>query len=43
MKKKNQLKNRIICDFSPESDSSNWSEPKPETLDLSPPVPSAVR
>ncbi|KAJ0480221.1 hypothetical protein HanRHA438_Chr13g0588841 [Helianthus annuus] len=43
MKKKNQLKNFPIWDLSSLSVSSNWSDPKPETLDLSPPVPRAVR
>ncbi|WVZ55077.1 hypothetical protein U9M48_005790 [Paspalum notatum var. saurae] len=43
MKKKNQLKKRAMRRRSPASESSNWSEPKPETLDLRPPVPSAVR
>jgi hypothetical protein len=41
--KKNQLKKRAMSFLSPMSVSSNWSEPKPETLDLSPHVPSAVR
>lgn len=43
MKKKNQLKKLVIWVFSSLSASSNWSEPKPETLDFSPPVPRAVR
>ena len=40
--KKNQLKNLVICFFSLGSESSNWSDPKPETLDFTPPVPRAV-
>uniref|UniRef100_A0A0A9GH85 Uncharacterized protein n=1 Tax=Arundo donax TaxID=35708 RepID=A0A0A9GH85_ARUDO len=43
MKKKNQLKKRAMRLLSPASLSSNWSDPKPDTLDLSPPVPRAVR
>lgn len=42
MRKKNQLKNLIIRPFSFGSDSSNWSVPKPETLDFKNPVPRAV-
>ena len=43
MKKKNQLKKFVIRVFSSLSESSNWSEPKPDTLDFRPPVPRAVR
>jgi hypothetical protein len=43
MKKKKRLKKRPMAARSRASRSSNWSVPKPETLDLSPPVPSAMR
>ncbi|KAF5812735.1 hypothetical protein HanXRQr2_Chr03g0089901 [Helianthus annuus] len=43
MKKKNLLKKYAICVFSSSFFSSNWSVPKPDTLDFKPPVPSAMR
>lgn len=43
IQKKKRLKKYVICDRSFGSVSSNWSDPKPETLAFTPPVPRAVR